>query len=321
VTDPYDVVVLGEVLVELASDRAFEAGAEVTLGVSGDVVNAAAAAAAAGARTAVLARIADDELGDVIEQRLGELGVDLGLLQRVPGQQAAYFVHADPSGAREFVYLRRGSAGSTLSSDDVVAAGLESAGVVLASGITCALSDTARAAVVEGARRANRFVYDPNFRPRLTDAEAAADALRTLAPYAEVVTPAAPAETRALLGTDDALQAAVAVRSLGADAAAVTCGADGAVVVDDHGAWQVPAVPPTALVDQTGAGDSLAGTLAARLALGDSLLDAVRLGSASASLALGGRGGTGRVATLAECRRHLADAGADPVAVGRTVAR
>jgi 2-dehydro-3-deoxygluconokinase len=268
----------------------------------------------------VLTRIADDELGDLIEQRLTELGIDLGLLRRVRGQQAAYFVHADPHGAREFVYIREGSAGSTLSPDDAAAAELESVGVVLASGITCALSDTARAAVEEAARRARRFLYDPNYRPRLTDADAAADALRTLAPYAAVVTPAAPHETRALLGTDDPLQAAEALRSLGAGAAVVTLGAEGSVVVDAEGAWQVPAVPPVALVDQTGAGDSLVGTLAARLALADSLLDAARLGAASASLALGGRGGTGHVASLDECRNHLAGSAA-PTPIRRVVAR
>ncbi|NUR08035.1 MAG: sugar kinase, partial [Nocardioidaceae bacterium] len=190
-----DVVVLGEVLVELASDEPFAAGREVTLGVSGDCVNAAAAAAAAGARTALLTRIADDELGDVVEARLHELGVDTSLVRRVPGQQAAYFVHADPAGAREFVYLRSGSAGSTLDAGDVEDARLDRAVVVLASGITCALSESARGAVRAAAEAARTFVYDPNFRPRLTSADAAADALRTLAPYAAVVTPAAPGET------------------------------------------------------------------------------------------------------------------------------
>ncbi|HET6166507.1 MAG TPA: PfkB family carbohydrate kinase [Marmoricola sp.] len=304
----FDVIVIGEILVELASESPFRAGADVRLGVSGDVVNAAAAAVASGARTAVLARIADDELGDVIEQRLGELGIDLGLLRRVPGQQAAYFVHADPKGTREFVYLRRGSAGSTLSPEDVVAAGVEDAGVVLTSGITWALSESARAAAEEAARRAQTFVYDPNFRPRLTDEKAASDALRALAPHAAVVTPAAPTETQALVGTSDPRAAADSVRALGADSVVVTRGADGCILVDDDGAWEIPAVPPPSLVDQTGAGDSLAGTLAARLALGDPLVEAVRLGTAAASLALGGRGGTGLVPELAEIRRHLEEA-------------
>jgi 2-dehydro-3-deoxygluconokinase len=84
----------------------------------------------------------------------------------------------------------------------------------------------------------------------------------------------------------------------------VTRGADGALVADASGLRQVPAVPAPRLVDQTGAGDSLAGTLTARLVLGDSLDEAVRLGTAAASLVLGGRGGTGYVPTLAELRAH-----------------
>jgi 2-dehydro-3-deoxygluconokinase len=65
------------------------------------------------------------------------------------------------------------------------------------------------------------------------------------------------------------------------------------------------------VVDQTGAGDSFAGTVTARLALGDTLLDAVRLGVAAASLSVGGLGGTGHVATLEETRAHAANGAAE----------
>lgn len=301
-----DVLVLGEVLVELASDAPFASGRPVTLGVSGDVVNAAAAAAAAGARTALVTRIADDELGDVIEQRLVELGIDISFVRRVPGQQGAYLVHSDPTGSREFVYLRRGSAGSTLSPEDVAGADCESAGAVLVSGVTAALSDSARAAVLEAARRAPRLLYDPNYRPRLTSADEAAGVLRAIAPRAAVVTPAAPTETGALLGTDDPAAAARILRGLGAEAVVVTRGASGVVVADDSAVRELPSVPAPLLVDQTGAGDSLAGTLAARLALGDPLDEAVQLAEAAASLSLGGRGGTGLVPTLEQSRALLA---------------
>lgn len=301
----FDVVVVGEILVELASDIPLADGVPLTLGVSGDVVNAAAAAAAAGARTGLLARIADDELGDVIEERLLALGIDTTLVRRVNGQQGAYLVHADPLGGREFVYLRRGSAGSTLSPQDVAEAGLEAAGAVLTTGITAALSESARAAVLEVAHRASRLVYDPNFRPRLTTAEAAAGVLRAVAPRAQVVTPAAPGETSLLLDVDDPHEAARIVRGMGAQAAVVTRGADGVVVADAAGLRELPAVPAPRLVDQTGAGDSLAGTLTARLVLGDTLDEAVRLGTAAASLVLGGRGGTGLVPSLAAIRDHL----------------
>ena len=92
---------------------------------------------------------------------------------------------------------------------------------------------------------------------------------------------------------------------MGAEAAVVSRGADGVVVADADGVRDLPAVPAPRLVDQTGAGDSLAGTLTARLVLGDTLEQAARLGTAAASLVLGGRGGTGLVPSLAAIRDHL----------------
>lgn len=304
-THGYDVVVLGEVLVELSTAGDLRDGADLRLGFSGDALNAAAAAAAAGARTALLARVADDELGDALLARVEALGVDTALVQRVPGQQGVYVVRADPGGQREFVYVRRGSAGSTLCRADVAGAGLEGVRVVLGSGITAALSDSAAAALEEAARRAPRFVYDPNFRSRLTSAAEAARVLARVAPQADLVTPACPGETMPLLGTADPAEAVRRARLLGADSVAVTLGGDGVLLADGGDREHLPALPPPAVVDQTGAGDCLAGTISARLALGDDLRTAVRLGCAAASLSLQGQGGTGVVPTLAETRAHL----------------
>jgi 2-dehydro-3-deoxygluconokinase len=84
------------------------------------------------------------------------------------------------------------------------------------------------------------------------------------------------------------------------------------VLLDDASRMiEVPVIPAPVVVDQTGAGDSFAGTVAARLALGDDLVDAVRLGVAAASLSVGGLGGTGHVATLEETRAHAANGAAE----------
>jgi 2-dehydro-3-deoxygluconokinase len=302
----YDVLVLGEVLVELSTTGPLRAGTDLRLGFSGDALNVAAAAAAAGARTGLLARVADDELGDGLVARVAELGVDTALLRRVSGQQGVYVVTADPGGGREFVYVRRGSAGSTLEPADLDAVDVAGAGAVVASGITWALSDSARRTVLAAAQRSARFVYDPNLRLRLTSAEAAGAALRALSPYAALVTPAAPVETRRLLGTDDPVAAAAACRALGAAAAAVTCGPHGAVVDAGDGPHRIAAVPAPRVVDQTGAGDVFVGTVAARMVAGDPLAGAAALGCAAASLSLSGQGGAGHVPSLAASRAHLA---------------
>ncbi|MEP7020386.1 MAG: sugar kinase [Pseudonocardiales bacterium] len=310
----FDVLVIGEVLVELSTAEALRSGAGLRLGFSGDALNVAAAAAAAGARTGLLARVADDELADGLFERVAELGVDTALLKRVPGQQGVYMVTADPSGSREFVYVRGGSAGSTLEPGDLDDVDVFGAGAVVASGITCALGRRARATVLRAAQRATRFIYDPNLRLRLTTATEARAVLREIAPYAALVTPAAPTETRLLLDTEDPVAAAANCRALGASAVAVTCGPGGVVLDSGSGPRELPAVPPELLIDQTGAGDSFVGTVAARLVAGDPLELAVALGGAAASLSLSGQGGTGRVPSLAETRAHLAGNTAGQVA-------
>ena len=304
-----DVVVLGEVLVELSSLEPLAEGATLRLAFSGDALNAAAAAAAAGARTVLVARVPDDELGDALIERVAALGIATDGIVRASGQHGIYLTHADPDGAREFVYARRGSAGSGLDVADLDDELLSSAGVVLASGVACAISRTAAQAVRHAAGVARRFVYDPNLRPRLTSPEQAASVLRELAPLSDVITPSWPGETQALLGLGpDTPPVEVARRTaeLGAAAVVLTCGPQGAIVAADGQIHEVPGVPAPAVVDQTGAGDCLAGTLSARLALGDPLVEAVRLGVAAAALSVQGRGGTGHVPTLAETRNALA---------------
>jgi 2-dehydro-3-deoxygluconokinase len=280
----FDVVVLGEPLIEFSTCAPIRHGVECGLSVSGDVVNTAVAAVAAGARVTVIARVSDDELGTAVIDRLTELGVHTGFIKRDDSFQGIYVQHSDPHGDRQFCYARSGSAGSRLASVDLPEDLLENAGGVLVSGITAALSATARATVLAAARRARRFVYDSNFRPRLT-------------------TPSAPHECAALLGVSDAAQAAAKLRAGGAAAVAVTCGSTGVHVDADTVHWQ-PAFPAPKLVDQTGAGDVFVGTVTARLALGDDLATAVRIGAAASSLAVGGLGGSGGIAPLASVRSH-----------------
>lgn len=298
-----DVVLLGEPLIEISTRGPIAHGVECSFAVSGDVVNTAAAAVAAGARVAVIARVSNDELGTAVCTRLAEIGVDISFVRRDDSFQGIYVQHADPRGDRQFCYARDGSAGSRLTPEDLPAGLLENAGAVLVSGITAALSATAKATVLEAAGRARRFVYDPNFRPRLTTAQEAAALVAEIAPHYSLITPSAPHECTTLLGVSDPAEAAAKLRDRGAAAVAVTCGATGVHVDDGTVHWQ-PAYPAPKLVDQTGAGDVFAGTVTARLALGDDLHTAVRFGAAAASLAVGGTGGSGGIVPLETVRAH-----------------
>ncbi len=293
---PPDVLVMGEVLVELTAPVPLREARTMRLSCSGDALNAAAAAAAAGASVALVTAVGDDELGERILEFLERRAIDTSYVLRRGEPNGVYFAGGDG----EFVYARSGSAASTLGPDDVAHAPWRDAGAVLVSGITQALSDSCAAAVDAAVAEAGgHVVYDPNFRRRLTSSEEAREALRRVAPHAALVTPSCPDDTVALLGTEDAAEAARAVRALGARAAAVTMGESGVHVACSGSVVELPPADAPEVVDTTGAGDVLAGTAAARLALGDDLLDALRAGIAAAGRSLGGPGGTGWLAAAA----------------------
>lgn len=304
--DRFDVVVLGEVLVEFDADTPLGRGRPVALSFSGDALNAAAAAAAAGARTTLLTAVGDDEVGEALLADAVTLGVDISLVRRDNRSNGAYLLTSDVYGHRQFLYWRTGSAASTLSPADVDAARdvLSSAGCLVTSGITSALSATSRDAVRAAVRLVREsggaVIYDPNFRGRLTTPEAAREVLAEVAPLATLVTPSCPGDTTPIFGTDDPQEAARRCESLGASWVVVTTG-PGPVVTRSHGRERRLPVPPNPdPVDATGAGDVLVGTTAARLALGDSPDRALRTGVAAASLSISGMGGTGYLPQLEE---------------------
>jgi ribokinase len=89
------------------------------------------------------------------------------------------------------------------------------------------------------------------------------------------------------------------LRRLGPAACIITLGPRGAVVADASGTGRQPAFPVPA-VDSTGAGDSFCGALAAGLAHGRPLLEAVRHGCAAGALATTRMGAQTALPTAAE---------------------
>ncbi|MEZ0072310.1 sugar kinase [Planotetraspora sp. GP83] len=297
-----DVVIMGEPLVEFSAAAALDVADVFDLSFSGDALNASVAAAATGARVALVTRVGADEFGERLIRFAAARGVQTGWMARGEGSTGAYAVGADPSGQRAFAYMRAGSAASRMGPADVDRSPVSEAGVVLLSGITAALSESCAQAVRHAAKAATgKVVYDPNFRSRLTTPEAARAVLEAVAPHAALLVPSCPGDSGPLFGTDDPEQVIRACLDLGARAVAVTRGPEGVLLATGDSTPQpVPAIPAKDIVDQTGAGDAFAGTLAGWLARDGDLLQAVQAGTAAASISLQGRGGTGRVATPAE---------------------
>jgi pseudouridine kinase len=107
-------------------------------------------------------------------------------------------------------------------------------------------------------------------------------------------------EAAALTGLPQAtpmIELAGALRTLGLKRAVVTAGAKAAALLDDA-AITLLLPPKINVVDVTGAGDCLAGTMVAALLQGNNLIDAAKLGLAAASLTAAKKGAAPDISIL-----------------------
>jgi ribokinase len=276
--DPQFVVVVGSLNedVVLQVDRPVRPG-ETVAAVrvrhlpGGKGANQAAAAAAAGARVAMLGAVGDDPAGPRLVEDLRGRGVRTESIRTVAGvSTGTAYITVTPDGENTIV-LDPG-ANALVDAEAVRDAwpALPTAGVLLS------LLEIPVGAVTA----AVRLAVDTGLRPVVTLAPAQpvpAELLTGLDPLLVNEHEAAFLLDAASI-SDQPLDAARELLRLGPASAVVTLGAAGAAVADRDGVRLLPAEPVARVVDTTGAGDAFAGALAAALTRAPDLDAAVAAG-------------------------------------------
>ncbi|MDQ1543077.1 MAG: ribokinase [Actinomycetota bacterium] len=251
-------------------------GEAVSIGTGGKGANQAVAAAAAGARTTFLGAVGDDSVGADILADLLASGVDVSRVVRSQGATGIAMITVSHSGENSIVVAA--GANSTLDAASTAALVTELAPTVLLAQLeipVAVVSAAASALDVLG----GRFVLN------LSPSRFVSPKLLGLAdPLIVNESEASELANFTIDGPADA--ETIAKRLLATSRSVVlTLGADGVVLATLDGVVHIPAerVP---VVDTTGAGDAFAGALAAALASGSTLKDAVHAGSAAGAAAV-----------------------------------
>ncbi len=258
----------------------------------GKGLNQAVAAARAGARTAFLGAVGRDEAGAALAAVLAQDGVDDALLRRVEEPTGTAHVAVQDDGDNAIV-VAPGANGTLveLTGRELAAVG---AARVLVAQLEVPL--TAVLAAARAARVAGTTVV-LNAAPATTlppDLLALVDVL--------VVNEHEAAVVAGRPGAPEALAAHLLTR---VPAVVVTLGGAGALhAVRDGGSARVPA-PAARAVDTTGAGDTATGVLAAALAAGLPMADAVRRAVTAGSLAVETAGAVPSIPTAAQVDARL----------------
>ncbi len=257
-----EVVTLGETMALLAAPGIglLRHAASLDLSVGGAESNLAVGLSRLGHPVAWIGRVGADEFGALVRRTLAAEGVDGRVVVDDVAPTGLMVKSRRTRDVTQVSYYRSGSAGSRLAPDDIDPALVAGARVVHLTGITPALSPSARAAVrfaLATARQAGVPVsLALNYRRALWSPEAAAAELGELVALSDIVF-ASEAEAGMLVRGSAAEELAAGLAALGPGQVLVTRGAAGAVAAVD-GAVLVAPAHPVAAVDPVGAGDAFA---------------------------------------------------------------
>ena len=266
-----ELVTLGETMGVLAADELgpLRNGHRMVLGMAGAESNVAIGVRRLGHSVAWVGRVGADPIGRLVLRELRAEAIDVSHVVVDPDAPTGLMLKVHRTTATsEVIYARRNSAGSALSPVDVPAELVANARLLHITGITPALSESARAAVlaaIEIARAHDvRVSVDLNHRRSLWSDDDARGVLTKLVERCDFVF-ASENEAALVVGQHSALDAAHALADLGAGHAVVKRG-DLGYVAWIGGQAHSAAAHSVQVADPVGAGDGfVAGYLAAWL--------------------------------------------------------
>ncbi len=281
------VVVVGSINVDLVvtADRLPHPG-ETVLGGSyarhfgGKGANQAVAAARAGADVVMVGAVGSDPFGDESLAAMEGEGIDVSRVRRVETPTGVAIIAVATDGENQIVVAP--GANADVSADDAALAGLAAGSGVLLASLEIPMA-TVTAAVAAAIRLGMVPVVNPAPARRLPAA---------LLAQAPILTPN---EAELLASTDaTGMEAALDVlRRAGAGPIVVTRGPAGALLADGEQRIEF-AAHRVQVADATGAGDTFSGVLAAWLAEGRPLREAIVAANTAAAISVtvpGARGG------------------------------
>lgn len=282
------IICIGEPLFELNEQ---ESGLFLP-GYGGDTANCAVAAARQGASVAYLTRLGDDLFGRQFMALWAAEGIDTSAVRLHRGEDTGVYFVTHRNDGHHFTYRRANSAASRMTADDLSPEFIGSAQALHVSGISQAISTSARHAISKAitmARTGNTLVsYDTNLRTQLWPLAQARTVIHEAMSHCDIALPSLD-DARQLTGLESPDAISDFYLELGPDLVALTMGSNGTLVSTPDQRELIAPFPVDA-VDATAAGDTFDGAFLAHYLRSHDPFEAARIANAAAALSTLGYG-------------------------------
>lgn len=261
----YDVVALGELLIDFTTIRADSDGYPTMAAHPGGApANFLAAIAKFGGKAAMLGKVGTDTFGKLLTSTLREVGIETkGIVASDDFFTTLAFVTLDANGDREFAFARKPGADTQLSFDELELSLLDETRVFHFGtlSLTGEPSRTTTYRAVEYAREHGKLItFDPNLRkPLWRELDEAKEQMLWGLAHADVVK-ISDEEVEFLFGLGVQEGAQYILEHFPVKLVFVTCGPDGCWFQNKNASGHVDSLRNIQVVDTTGAGDIFGGS-------------------------------------------------------------
>ena len=190
-TDSLDIISIGECMIELSTNESLIYAETLHKYYGGDTLNTAVAAARLGSKVGYITRVGRDSFQTYLLDSWQAENLDTSNIKIVEGYNGLYILSIQEESRKEFVFYRKKSAATNLSTDDISEDYIQQANIVYSTGIVQSLSASAKGAVKKAFSIAKDkgclVAYDPNYRERLWDADEANEAMEEIIDCVDII--------------------------------------------------------------------------------------------------------------------------------------
>ncbi|MBW8350249.1 sugar kinase [Bacillus sp. IITD106] len=289
-----EVVTFGEsmVLMTPMNTKGIEYNSEFIKSFGGAESNFAIAIARLGQKAGWFGRLGSDPFGRYILKAIRGEGVDVSRAQITDQAPTGFMLRETVAGKTSVYYYRSGSAASTLRSEHLDEEYIKKAKILHVTGITCAISESARNAVYKAVEIAKKhgvkICFDPNLRLKLWSLDEARETLLPLAEQSDYFLPGLD-ELKLLYDTNNVDEVFSRLKELKA-VSIVKGGHNETLLVENGKVVSFPYMPVEKVIDPVGAGDGFCAGFVAGLLKGFSHQESVQLANMVGALVIQSEG-------------------------------